>query len=265
MGLIRLHRSGYELEFEDDFDVPTLDRARWLPHYLPQWSTRSAAAARYALADGELRLRIDHDQPPWCPEWDGWLRVSSLQTGVFSGPAGTPFGQHRFRPDMVVREEQAPEALYTPRYGLIECRARALADPVNMVALWMIGIEDTPEHSAEILIFEIFGREATPEAAAIGMGVHPFGDPGIYDEFEQVTLPIDVREFHEYAAEWTEDRIRFFVDEQPVKEVPQSPAYPMQLMLNIYEFADGPGLQSPAAAYPKEFAVDWVRGWRRAG
>ena len=261
---VRLDRTDYRLEFEDDFDGQSLNPTRWLPCYLPQWSSRAASAARYDLGDSLLRLRIDRDQPPWCPEWDGAVRVSSLQTGVFAGPVGSRVGQHRFAPDLVVREAQDAAALYTPRYGLIECRARAIADPANMVALWLIGYEDRPERSAEVLVFEIFGRDVKPGSVGVGMGLHPFGDRSITDDFERVTLPIDAFDFHDYAAEWTAQGVRFFVDEQLVREVGQSPAYPMQPMLNVYEFADGPAPTSAPDRYPKEFAVDWVRGWRRA-
>jgi hypothetical protein len=262
VGLIRLDRSGYRLEFEDDFDAPSLDRTRWLPYYLPQWSSRVASAARYNIGDSLLRLRIDRDQEPWCPEWDGDVRVSSLQTGVFAGPAGSRIGQHQFAPGLIVRESQEPVALYTPQYGLIECRARAIADPAAMVALWLIGFEDRPERSAELLVFEIFGRDVRPSSVAVGMGVRAFADPSITDDVDQVRLPLDAREFHDYSAEWLPDRVRFFVDEQQVREVAQSPAYPMQLMLNVYAFS-GDGPRSPADEYPKEFLVDWVRGWRR--
>jgi len=259
---MRLDRTDYRLEFEDDFDSPTLDRTRWLPYYLPQWSSNAASAARFDIGDGFLRLRIDRDQQPWCPEWDGDVRVSSLQTGLFAGPVGSPIGQHQFAPGLVVREAQEPAALYTPQYGLIECRAQAIADPATMVALWLIGYEDRPERSAEILVFEIFGRDVVPGNAAVGMGVHPFGDQSIADDVEQVALPLDAGEFHDYAVEWTPERVRFFVDEQQVREVAQSPAYPMQLMLNIYEFARDEQ-DSASDRYPKEFLVDWVRGWRR--
>jgi hypothetical protein len=247
-----------ELEFEDHFDGDTLNRDLWIPHYLPQWSTPERSAARYALGDSCLRLLIEADQEPWCPEFDGDTRVSSLQTGVFAGPVGSGVGQHRFNPDAVVREAQENARLYTPQYGLVEIQAKAIADPRNMVALWLIGYEDQPERSAEICVCEIFGRDVDSDHAAVGMGLHPFGDPDIVDEFAAEPLPIDAREFHVYAADWTPERVQFSVDGETVKTVEQSPAYPMQLMLNIYEF--GP----PGGDYPKEFVVDYVRGYRCA-
>ena len=96
---------GYELEVEDTFPGPDLDRDLWFPHYLPQWSSREASGARYRV-DGQLRLVIEADQPPWAPEVDGGIRVSSVQTGVFAGPLGSAVGQSRFAPGLVVREER---------------------------------------------------------------------------------------------------------------------------------------------------------------
>jgi beta-glucanase (GH16 family) len=89
-------------------------------------------------------------------------------------------------------------------------------------------------------------------------------DPRIVDEFAAETLPIDVREFHVYAADWSPERVRFLVDGELVKTVEQSPDYPMQLMLGIYEFPDDTAAERPAGAYPKAFVVDYVRGSRRA-
>jgi hypothetical protein len=250
----------YELEFEDTFDGDVLDTGRWFAYHLPQWSKRERAAARYELGGGLLRLRIEQDQPPWCPEFDGAVRVSSLQTGVFAGPEDGRIGQHRFSQDAVVRQAQTDQWLYTPQYGRFELRAQATDDPRCMVALWMIGYEDEPHRSAEICICEIFGRDVQPGRALIGMGVHPFGDPVIVDEFAAEPVDIDVREFHTYAAVWTPDDVAFFVDDQQVKTVEQSPAYPMQFMLGIYEFACETA--TPPGPYPKQFTVDYFRGWR---
>ena len=191
--------------------------------------------------------------------------MSSLQTGVFAGPVGSTVGQHRFHPDAVVREAQKNVRLYTPHYGRIELRAKALDDPRAMVALWLIGYEDEPERSAEICVCEIFGRDVGADHAAVGMGVHPFGDPSIRDDFSAVRIPIDAREFHVYAAEWTPEQVAFLVDGDLVRTVGQSPAYPMQLMLGIYEFPpDDDAATRPDEDFPKSFAVDYVRGYRLA-
>jgi Glycosyl hydrolases family 16 len=250
----------FELEFEDTFEGDGLDRGRWLPSYLPHWSNRARAAARYGLRDGLLRLRIDAGQQPWCPEFDGEVRVSSLQTGSYAGPVGSAVGQHRFNPAAVVREAQPELRLYTPQYGRIELRARFDDDPHAMAALWLIGYEDEPERSAEICVCEIFGRDVEADRAVVGMGVHPFGDPRIVDDFSKVSVPIDAREFHVYAAEWTPTDVAFFVDWDGVKTVEQSPAYPMQLMLSLYDFPPEGG--ADARVYPKELVVDYVRGYR---
>ena len=257
-----LDPTGYELELEERFDRPALNERLWIPYYLPQWSSRTASAARYAVGDGTLRLSIEADQEPWSTELTGHLRVSSLQTGLFSGPVGSAIGQHHFRKSIVVREAQRNLALYTPRYGLFELQARALDDPVNMVALWMIGYEDRPTRSAEICICEIFGRDVSTHQARIGMGVHPFGDPTIKDEFAAEIVDIDARGSHTYAAEWTPYDVAFYIDGRLIKVVHQSPSYPMQFMLNIYEFADGPDLPSPLESYPKTFVVEGFRGYR---
>jgi Glycosyl hydrolases family 16 len=124
----------------------------------------------------------------------------------------------------------------------------------------MIGYEDAPERSAEICVCEIFGSEVTPERAVVGMGVHPHGDPAVTDDFAKVEVGVDVREMHTYAVEWLPDRIGFLIDGELRKLVRQSPDYPMQLMLGLYEFG-GP---HAGDRYPKELVVEHVRGYRTA-
>jgi hypothetical protein len=258
----RLDRRDFVLEVEDTFQQPTLDKRLWIPHYLPQWSSREASAARYEVGRGLLQLRIEADQEPWNREMDGELRVSSLQTGLFAGPVGSDVGQHRFRQGLIVREAQENVALYTPQYGLFELRARALADPAAMVALWMIGYEDEPDRSAEICVFEIFGRNVGPDTARIGMGLHPFGDPSITDAFSAEPVRIDARETHTYSVVWALAFVAFYVDDRLVKVVHQSPSYPIQFMLSIYEFRGGSDDPVDRERYPMVFAVEAFRGYR---
>ncbi len=232
--------NGYRLEFDDDFDGDRLDESSWLPYYLPHWAGREVSRARHRVSDSRLQLFIADDQPAWKPELDPRMRVSSIQTGCFAGPLGSTIGQHRTNDLLRVVEEQAPVQLFTPLFGAIEIRVRWRPVPDQMVALWMIGLEDRPERSAEICVFEIFGNDATGAGAdagvLMGCGLHPFGDPTIVDDFEQVPVGIDVAEWHDYAVVWTPHDVTFFVDGRPIKHVDQAPTYSMQLMLNIYDF-----------------------------
>jgi len=129
----------------------------------------------------------------------------------------------------------------------------------------MIGYEDTPERSAEIAIMEIKGAGVTSEGTRVGYGVHPWFDPAITDEFYEDVLPIDATSFHIYAIEWTPSFIDFYVDNRKLRTIQQSPAYPMQFMLGIYELPDqAAGVNSAPlpAAYPKEFVIDYFRAYQ---
>ena len=243
-----------EIVVDDEFGNDDLDRSVWLPYYLPQWAGRESSQARYHLNANSLNLFVAHDQQPWLPDIEGDLRVSSLQTGCFAGPVGSTIGQHRTNAKLVVVEAQDTERLVTPQFAAIELRARWIPVAGQMVALWMIGFEDEPERSAEICICEIFGDEADPERALVGMGVHPFNDPDVDDDFDKVPAAIDVSEWHDYAAIWTPGDVTFFIDDEPVRHVGQSPQYPMQLMLNIYDF-EPPSSERSAAP----FQIDRLR------
>jgi hypothetical protein len=242
------------VEIEDRFEDSRLEERLWLPCYLPQWSSRAQSRARFQVGGGELRLRIEKGQPEWCPEFDPGVRVSSLQTGVFAGPAGSTIGQHRFAKGLVVREEQQADRLFTPRRGRVEIRARACADPGCMVAFWLIGFEDTPEQSGEICVMEIFGRDVRDGSALVGMGIHPFADASLRDDFSREAVAVNVLEMHTYAAEWSADGVAFCVDGVLIKTSDQSPSYPMQVMLGIYEFGE------PRGPHPKEFVIQSFRG-----
>jgi hypothetical protein len=249
-------------EFTDDFDAAGLDTETWIASYLPMWSSRAASAATYAVESSELRLTIPPEHGLWCPGDHEPLRVSGLQSGVFSGPVGSTIGQQPFRDGAVVREFQPEQWGWTPHYGLLEVRARMQLSPRSMAAVWMVGLEDEPTRCAEICVFEVFGDALRVEeggpTAAVGMGVHPFRDPAINDEFAAERMAIDVTEFHVYAADWQPGRVDFLVDGAAVKTVHQAPDYPMQMMVAVFDFPDRAQLAPPD--HVPELAVDWVRG-----
>ncbi len=227
----------------EHFDGPGLDTGVWLPYYLPHWSSRAQSAATYTVADSELRLTIPPEQGLWCPDDHSPIRVSGVQSALVSG-------QQPFAEGQVVKEQQPPHLGWTPLYGRVEVRARMELSARSMASVWMVGLEDEPNRCGEICIFEVFGDAP----AAIGMGVHPFRDPALTDDFRQPRLEIDVAEHHVYAADWRPGRVEFFVDGEFVRAVDQAPDYPMQFMVAVFDFPD----KAPGIDHVPVFAVDSI-------
>jgi hypothetical protein len=255
-----LDRSGYEAVFAEDFAGPELDAGKWVGHYLPHWTTPDRSAARYDLRPGTLRLRIDADQPAWRPE-DGEMRVSNIQTATFSGPVGSTRGTHRHRPDLQVRTATPTRLHYTPDGGLVEARLRAPADPTCMLAVWLVGVEDaSPDQSGEICIAELYGHAIGPGGSTVRSGIKAHHDPLLTTDMADVALGIDATGWHTYGAAWSADETRFLVDDEVIRVLPQGVAYPLQLMIDLFEFPAGP--DRDPATYPRTAEVGAVRGYR---
>lgn len=256
-----LDRARYELHVDERFAGPGLDPERWWPYYLPHWSSREAAASRWSVGHGGLELRIDPDTAPWAPELDGDLRVSHLQSGQHSGPLGSGIGQHRSRAGLRVREEQPDHRGLLVRHGVIEVRMAAVRHPDVMVAFWPIGFEQQPDDCGEICIAEIFGGDIDEDGGLVGVGVKAQHDPRLRTDFQKVRVDGDLTQMHDYAVEWTPDRLRFFIDGRWVRTVAQAIGYPVQLMLDIYEFPRGDGTRD-LSALPHVLRVERVRTYR---
>jgi Glycosyl hydrolases family 16 len=250
------------LVFEDDFDGPGLDLGVWVPHYLPAWSSREATAASYHIRDSCLHVTIPPEQGLWCAhDHTPPLRVSGIQSGNFSGPVGSTVGQQPYRDGLTVREEQETFWGWTPDRGYIEIRARGVVTPRSMVAFWMVGLEDRLERSAEICVAEMFGNAVIPgRSAAVGMGLHPFRDPTVTEDFDAVRLPIDISEFHTYAVDWRSSKADFFIDGELIRSCRRPPSYPMQMMLAVFDFPEQ-STDDHADAVPS-LVVDHIRGYQ---
>ena len=248
------------IELDERFEGDALDPEVWFPYYLPHWSSREQSAAVYVIREGELHLLVPPQQPLWCPDLhDEPLRVSGVQTGSFAGPVGSTVGQQPFKEGLTVREEQPTFWGYTPRFGRIEVIMRAELTPRSMFGFWLEGIEDRPEHSGEILVAEVFGEAIEDGSAAVGMGIRGFRDPDLIGDFSTPRLPIDVSELHTYRVVWNPESVEIAVDEMPVRRLEQSPGYPMQLMVGVFDFP----ARDPSgewAGYVPELVVSSVKG-----
>jgi hypothetical protein len=225
-------------DLDDDFDGSELDVSVWLPHYLPAWSSRRATRASYRIADSCLTLDIPTGQGTWCPgDHEPPLRVSGLQTGSFSGPVGSTLGQQPFRENQVVREAQPRFEGHLQARGHVGLRCRMSLSPRSMASLWMVGFEDRPERCGEICVVEVFGKDLVPgRSAEVGMGFKAFRDPGLAQDFAARRHPLDVADWHSYAVDWDADEAVFTLDGAEVRRCPRPPAYPLQLMLAVFDF-----------------------------
>ncbi len=222
---------------DEHFDGGTLDRAVWLPHYLPHWSSRAESAATWSLQDDGLHLSIPVEQPRWCAGLhEEPLRVSCIQSGSFAGPEGSTVGQLPFQDGLVVREAQPTFWGYTPHFGHVEVRMRGDISARSMFAFWMSGIEDDPARSGEICVAEIFGETVADGSADVGTGTRRFRDPTLAGEFSAIPLPIDVAEFHTYGVDWRPGSTDITVDGEVVRHVDEAPDYPMQLFIGVFDF-----------------------------
>lgn len=238
---------------DDDF-AHGLSPDRWVASYLPQWTTPERALARYAMVPTGIQLRIESDQPDWRPE-DAPLRVSNLQTGVFSGPVGSPFGTHRHRADLEVRTQTPQRLLFAPSQGRVDVTVSASRDSNCMVAAWLVGTEHrSPAESGEICIFEI-DADAIGKTTRARTGIKAHHDPHLTTDMTDVTLPFDASSPHTWTVIWGSGTTVVGCEGHVLRRIAQAPRYPLFLMIDLFEIGPRRG------NYPKSATIHRVRAW----
>lgn len=255
-------KDGYSLDFADEFEGPDLDKDNWIDYYLPHWtSDPETAKANYRFENGCLVEYLVEDQKPWSPDHDGTVRSSAIMSfdkswiHNFSGtndnnPRDTWYG-------------------YTTTYGYFEIRAKfADCGGGGHQAWWMVGMQqDTDDwfnskETGEIDIIEsFFSKPNNWRIAAYG-----WNDPNFQTSWfladEAVPDGKPTEEFHVYALDWSPKSLKFYYDNELYRTINNAPDYPMGTILNIYTDA-GSGVHNNV--WPKEWAIDYFRVWKKDG
>lgn len=243
-------------DLDDDF-AAGVSSDHWVPHYLPHWTTPERSAARLRRVARGIELRIEEDQADWRPE-DAPLRVSNLQSGVFSGPLGSAIGTHRHRDGVTVRTPTGTRILCAPTAGRVEVEVSASRDVGCMTAAWLIGTEHRGAADAgEICLFEIDAEAIGPESRARA-GLKAHGDARLTPDMAEIRVPVDAGARHTWTAIWGDGETIIGCEGVVVRALPQAPDYPVFLMLDLFEVA------APAGAYPKTAVFHRVRVWDAA-
>lgn len=158
------------------------------------------------------------------------------------------------------------------QYGKIEARLKLPTGQGVWPAFWMLGsnIDTVPwPDCGEIDIMEYVGR--SPHE--VHTSIHTRSSHGRTVNTKVITRP-DIEEgFHTYAAEWTSQEIRFYVDDRPVytyrPEVYNERTWPFDqpfyLLLNLAIGGHFGGPEVDDRIFPQSYVVDYVRVYQRTG
>jgi beta-glucanase (GH16 family) len=155
-------------------------------------------------------------------------------------------------------------------YGWVEGRLRLPYGQGIWPAFWMVGEKKTYgnwPHCGEIDIMENLGHHLSEIHGTIH-GPGYFTDTGITTIY---ALPDGKKfkdDYHVFAMEWTEGKIKFFVDDQLYRTLTPSdlPAgtkwvfdHPFILILNLAVGGTWPGYPDSATVFPQTLMVDYLR------
>ncbi|OEH92506.1 glycoside hydrolase family 16 protein [Bacillus solimangrovi] len=143
-------------------------------------------------------------------------------------------------------------------YGKIDIRAKLPRGKGVFPAFWLVNSNED-SWLPEIDIMENLGH-APNELYFV---VHWKNSDGhkMRDYFHYRTEDIDFSKgFHKYSLVWEEEKIKWYIDEQPVFETDKfSPNKPLFLYFNTAIGGIWPGGPDPDDDYPKEMLIDYVR------
>src|SRR3712207_9375530 len=85
------------------------------------------------------------------------------------------------------------------------------------------------------LFRSLYGSAVGPGRSTVRLGVKAHHDPRLGTDMADVALDLDATDWHSYAAAWDAGETRFYVDDELVRVVPQGLAYPLVLMVDLFE------------------------------
>ena len=162
------------------------------------------------------------------------------------------------------------QGLFEQAYGRFEARIRLPTGQGIWPAFWMLG-SDFPTvgwpECGEIDVMEYRGQEPTIVLGTVhGPGYS--GGGGISARYALTGDRFDTG-FHEFAIEWTEDGIVWFVDGRRYHAVDPGDTpgrwvfdHPFFILLNVAVGGNFVGPPNESTTFPQSMLVDWVRVYR---
>ncbi|HWW00765.1 MAG TPA: glycoside hydrolase family 16 protein [Candidatus Acidoferrum sp.] len=229
-----VERPGWKLTFSDEFKGGSLDTNKWNPND-PLGRERNHELQAYVNDAFEVQ--------------GGMLRVKAeKREGLYDGK------QRAYTSGMMTTHGK-----FSQQYGRFEIRCRVPKGKGMWPAFWLL-----PEPRGwppEIDVLEILGHEANKVYMT-----HHFRDEQRQHKSEggSWTGPDFSDGFHEFAAEWSPDRIVWQVDGverfRSDKSIPNGKMY---VLVNLAVGGDWPGAPNEKTVFPSAMEVDYVRVYEK--
>jgi len=278
----------WSLIHADEFDGNTLDRSVW-----------QNEVNCYGGGNNELQCYTDGDHNLLFE--NGNLIIEAREEQA-RGPAHFDDSDAYSKHDRSARRGYTSARIRTKnlldlQYGRIEVRAKLPHGQGLWPAIWMLPTENRYggwPHSGEIDIMEAINLNAEGADNLIYGTLH-YGEAWPNNSYSNTTTdlaPTPWLEFHEYAIEWEQNEIRWFIDGQhyatqrpattsslgwfTVRNVPgvdPSPTsdagipfnHPFHLILNVAVGGDWPGDVGDSTVFPQRMEIDYVRVYQCEG
>jgi len=237
-GTDHLDKPGWKLTFNDEFDGSALDLRKWSPSD-PWGHERNRELQAYVtnafeLKDGILRIRADK----------GEAFYSGKQRAFTSGMMTT-------------------HGKFSQEYGLFEIRCRVPKGKGMWPAFWLL--PEPLRWPPEIDVMEILGHEPAKIYLTHHFQAEDNGQRRHKSDGGSWAGPDFSADFHEFAVEWSSDRIVWLVDGverfRSEKSIPHGPMY---MLVNLAVGGDWPGAPDEKTQFPTALEVDYVRVYEKA-
>ena len=243
------------LQWSDEFDGETLDRAKWQFDTSRNKAGWHNAELQYYSADRPENLRVR----------DGRLIIESRRDPEAIRHIADWGGQRYSSARINTR------SLASFRYGFVEVRAKFPCARGTWPAIWMMpeGDHRWPD-GGEIDIAEYVG--SIPQVVHATLHTQLFNHARSTQRGAQKSLPSACNAFHRYQLLWRPDAITIALDDRAYMRVRNDQPggrgawpfdQPFYLILNLAiggNWAGAKGIDD--AALPQRFEVDYVRVWK---
>ena len=156
------------------------------------------------------------------------------------------------------------------QYGKIEVRAKLPVGKGLWPAFWMLGSNINQVGwplCGEIDILEYVGKEP----GKIFTSLHSQSSAGNTINTRKVQINGIEEGFHLYTANWTEDKIEFFVDEQliyayaPENKITEVWPFnqPFYIIINLAIGGNFGGPEIDDSIFPQDFVLDYIRVYKQ--